>query len=167
MQPCCTRDEGRPLGLGLQGQGPNRQKRRRCKDRGRERFWKRRERTRQVCAGKTNASEPLMTCRKALRCHRNQAREVGLGPSSEGACGLSEWWPAHRRREPSTGVGAERGNLPPRCEGRNPSGGPVRMRVPMRGGGTDRPAVAGNPGNPGGAKGPDGPALGSGQPARG
>jgi hypothetical protein len=23
MQPCCTRDEGGPLGLGLQGQGPN------------------------------------------------------------------------------------------------------------------------------------------------
>ena len=25
-QPCCTRDEGRPLGLGLQDQGPNRHK---------------------------------------------------------------------------------------------------------------------------------------------
>jgi len=44
---------------------------------------KRREASRQVRAGKTNASEPLRMCRKALRRHRNQAREVGLGPSSE------------------------------------------------------------------------------------
>jgi len=26
MQPCCTRDEGRSLGLGLQDQGPNHRK---------------------------------------------------------------------------------------------------------------------------------------------
>ena len=38
MQPCCTRDEGRPLGLGRQGQGPNHQERRRSNDRGRERL---------------------------------------------------------------------------------------------------------------------------------
>src|ERR1700730_3607136 len=63
MQPCCTHDEGRPLGLGLQGRGPNYRERRRSKDRGRERHWKRREASRQVSAGKTNASEPLRTCR--------------------------------------------------------------------------------------------------------
>jgi hypothetical protein len=40
MQPCCTRDEGRPLGLGLQGQGPNHRERRRSNDRGRERLGK-------------------------------------------------------------------------------------------------------------------------------
>jgi hypothetical protein len=40
MQPCCTRDEGRPLGLGLQGLGPNHQERRRFNDRGRERLGK-------------------------------------------------------------------------------------------------------------------------------
>ncbi len=40
------------------------------------------------------------------------------------------------------------------------------MSVPMRGGGTDRPAVATKPVNAGGAKGPDGLALGSGQPTR-
>ena len=62
-QPCCMRDEGRPLGLGLQGQGPNH---RSCVGpmAGVVSVRKRRDRTRQVCAGKTNASEPLMTCRK-------------------------------------------------------------------------------------------------------
>ena len=37
LQLCCTRDEGRPLGLGLQGQSPNHRKRRRSNGRGRER----------------------------------------------------------------------------------------------------------------------------------
>jgi hypothetical protein len=37
VQPCCTRDEGRPLGLGLQGRSPNHRQRRRSHDRGRER----------------------------------------------------------------------------------------------------------------------------------
>src|SRR4051794_15867315 len=36
-QPCCTRDEGRPLGLGLQDQGPNHRKPRRSNGRGGER----------------------------------------------------------------------------------------------------------------------------------
>ena len=35
-----TRDEGRPLGLGLQGQGPNHRKRRWGNSQGRERFGK-------------------------------------------------------------------------------------------------------------------------------
>src|SRR4029078_12989927 len=33
-QPCCTRDEGRPLGLGLRDQGPNHRKPRRSNGRG-------------------------------------------------------------------------------------------------------------------------------------
>jgi hypothetical protein len=37
LQLCCTRDEGRPLGLGLQDQGPNCRPRRRHNGRGRER----------------------------------------------------------------------------------------------------------------------------------
>ena len=115
--------------------------------------------TRQVRARKTNASEPLRTCRKAVRRHRNQACEVSLGGSSEEACRRSEWWPAYRRREPSAGVRAERGNLPPRCKGRNSSGGPTRVSVPRRGGGTDRLAVARKPGNAGGAKGPAFPGV--------
>ena len=36
-------------------------------------------RTRQVCAVKTNASEPLMTCRKRRDVHRNRAPVVGSG----------------------------------------------------------------------------------------
>ena len=52
-------------------------------------------------------------------------------------------------------------------EGSPPSGRPVRGRVPMRGGGADRPVVVMKPGNAGGAKGPDDLAEGTGQPAMG
>jgi hypothetical protein len=52
-------------------------------------------------------------------------------------------------------------------QGRTPSGGPARSRVPMRGGGADRPVVAMKPGNAGGVKGPDDLAEGIGQPAMG
>ena len=58
------RDEGRPLGLGRQGQGPNHRKLLWPNGQGGERSRKRREETRQVGAGKTNESEPLATCRK-------------------------------------------------------------------------------------------------------
>ena len=37
--------------------------------------------TRQVCAVKTNASEPLLTCRKRRDVHRNRAPVVGSGPA--------------------------------------------------------------------------------------
>lgn len=37
--------------------------------------------TRQVCAVKTNASEPSMTCRKRRDVHRNRAPVVGSGPT--------------------------------------------------------------------------------------
>ena len=43
----------------------------------------------------------------------------------------------------------------------------MRMRVPMRGAGTDGLVVARKLGNMGRAKEPDSPALGTGQPARG
>jgi hypothetical protein len=68
-QPCCTRHEGRPLELELQGWGSNHRKRRWSKGRGRERFGKGGT-TRQVSAGKTNVSEPLRKCRK----HRDVIR---------------------------------------------------------------------------------------------
>ena len=61
--PCCTRDEGRPLGLGLQGQGPNHRQLRGHNGPGGERARKRRDVSRQVCAEKTNVSEPSSTCR--------------------------------------------------------------------------------------------------------
>ena len=47
-QLCCTRDEGRSLGLGLQDQGPNYRKLRWHNGRGGERCGKRRERTRML-----------------------------------------------------------------------------------------------------------------------
>src|SRR5207247_1211875 len=68
--------------------------------------------TRQVRAGKTNLSEPLMTCRKLVGRRRNQAVEAGLGQARRTTCSPSERWSAWRRREPSAGVCAERGNLP-------------------------------------------------------
>src|ERR1700722_3468319 len=83
-QPCCTRDEGRPLGPGLQDQGPNHHKLLRHNGQGVS-VTEKAGITRQVCAGKTNASEPLMTCRKRWDVARNQAPVVGLGRSSEGA----------------------------------------------------------------------------------
>ena len=58
------RDEGWPLGLGRQGQGPNHGMLRRPNGRGGERSRKRRDETRQVRAGKTSVSEPSSTCRK-------------------------------------------------------------------------------------------------------
>jgi hypothetical protein len=53
------------------------------------------------------------------------------------------------------------------AQGSPPSGRPARSRVPMRGGGTDRPVVVEKPGNAGGAKGPDDLADGASQPAMG
>jgi len=57
-------------------------------------------------------------------------------------------WPSGDRHEdgvrPARGSCAERGNLSPRCQGRSPSGRPVRRRVPMRGTGTDGSAVRRN-----------------------
>ena len=115
-QPSCTRDEGRSLGLGLQDQGPNHRKLLRSNGWGGERCGKGGE-TRQVRAGKTNASEPLLTCRK-----RRDVAETRLQ--------LLVWdeaWrvpadcPSGDRHEdgvrPARGFCAERGNLLPRCQG--------------------------------------------------
>ena len=62
--PCCMRDEGRPLGTGLQDQVPNHLELRGSKalvvsvpGKGRPRFC-------QVRVKETNASEPLLKCRK-------------------------------------------------------------------------------------------------------
>jgi hypothetical protein len=165
-QPCCTRDEGRPLGPGLQDQGPNHRKLRRLNGWGGERCGKGGT-TRQVRAGKTNASEPLMTCRKRWSVAETRLQLLAW----EGVRREPADWPSGDRHEdgvrPARGSCVERGNLLPRCEGRPPSGRPARSRVPMRGAGTDRPVVAMKPGNAGGAKGPDSPAEDAGQPVRG
>lgn len=79
----------------------------------------------QVGAGKTNASEPLMKCR-----NRKAMSKPGSGGcpgiSAEATCLLSARHPALRRRESGTGSYTEPWNLSSRCEGRSPSGGPMR-----------------------------------------
>jgi len=166
-QPCCTRDEGRPLGLGLQDQGPNHRKLRRSNGRGGERCGKRRDQSRQVCAGQTNASEPLLTCRKRRDVAKTRLQLLACDKARRKPAD----WPSGDRHEdgvrPARGSCAERGNLSPRCEGRPPSGRPTRSRVPMRGEGTDGFVVPSRPGNAGGGKGPDTPAEEAGQPAMG
>ncbi len=123
--------------------------------------------TRQVCAGKTNASEPLMTCRKRWNVAETRLQLLAWDEARRKPVD----WPSGDRHEdgvrPARGSCAERGNLSPRCQGRPPSGRPVRRRAPMRGTGTDGSAVAMKPGNAGGAKGPDSPAEDIGQPERG
>ena len=107
----CTRDEGGPLGLGRQGLGSNHRKLLWHNGWGGERFGKRRDETRQVCAGKANESEPSATCRKRMDAIETKALISGLGEVRETACKLPGRWPAQRRREPSAGSCAERGNL--------------------------------------------------------
>ena len=46
----------------------------------------------------------------------------------------------------------EHGNLMSRCQGRTPSGGPTRWRVPKRDTGADQPVVVKKSGNADGAK---------------
>jgi retron-type reverse transcriptase len=166
-QPCCTRDEGRPLGLGLQDQGPNHRKPRRSNGRGGERCGKRRDQSRQVCAGQTNASEPLLTCRKRRDVAKTRLQLLACDKARREPAD----WPSGDRHEdgvrPARGSCAERGNLSPRCEGRPPRGRPPRSRVPMRGAGADGFVVPSKPGNAGGGKGPDTPADETGQPAMG
>jgi len=166
-QPCCTRDEGRPLGLGLQDQGPNHRKLRRSNGRGGERCGKRREQSRQVCAGQTNVSEPLLTCRKRRDVAKTRLQLLACDKARRKPAD----WPSGDRHEdgvrPARGSCAERGNLSPRCQGRPPRGRPLRSRVPMRGAGADGFVVPSKPGNAGGGKGPDTPAEEAGQPAMG
>lgn len=123
--------------------------------------------TRQVCAGKTNASEPLLTCRKRRDVAKTRLQSLAWDEARRAPAD----WPSGDRHEdgvrPARGSCAERGNLAPRCQGRTPSGRPARSRVPMRGAGADGSVVATKPGNAGGAKGPDSPAKGAGQPVMG
>ncbi len=61
--PCCTRDEGGPLGTGVQAQVPNHLKLRWSRARVVS-VQEKARRTRQVRVKETSGSEPLMTCRK-------------------------------------------------------------------------------------------------------
>jgi hypothetical protein len=112
-------------------------------------------RTRQMRAGKTNESEPLLTCRKSVRRHRNQARETGLGRKLGGR-------PADRPSGGRHGDGVSPvqacvrnvGTCHLDAKGDVQVDGPTRTRVPMRGGEADGLVVATKPVNAGGAKEP-------------
>ena len=64
-----------------------------------------------------------------------------LGISVGETCLLPTRHPALRWRESDSGSCMELGNLSSRWQGRSPSGGPTRTRVPMRGTGAERPVV--------------------------
>ena len=167
-QLCCTRDEGRSLGLGLQDQSPNHRKLLRHNGRGGERYGKRREKTRQVCCGKANVSKPLMTYRKVL-LDVVETRS-GLHSWDEAQRKPVDWLGGNRYLGGAislTGSCAERGNLWSDAKGELRSGETVRGTVPMRTIGADGFVVVRMPGNAGGAKGPDLPAKDGGQPATG
>src|SRR5262249_5669200 len=79
-------------------------------------------RTRQVGAGKTNASEPLMTCRKRRDVTQTRLQLLAW----EEARRVPADCPRGDREEDgggrARGVCAERGDLRPRCKGRPQSG---------------------------------------------
>ena len=107
-----------PSDSGCRSQGPNHLKLLRLNGRGGERCRKRRDKPVRCAAGKTNASEPLMTCRK-----RRDVIETGVQSLvRDEARGEPAYCPSGDRHKGgvslSAGSCAERGNLPPRCQGR-------------------------------------------------
>jgi hypothetical protein len=124
-------------------------------------------RSRQVWIRKANESEPLMNCRKRRDVIETKLQLLAWDKVWGATYLLPRWWPAERRREPSLGFHAERGNLALRCQGRSSRGSPPRARVPKRSAGADQLAVALKSGNADGAKGLNCPVLVEGQPARG
>jgi len=164
---CCTRDGGRPLGLGLQDQGPNHRKLLRHNGCGGERFGKGVARLRQVSAGKANVSEPLSTCRKYIGVIETRLQSLAWDKLG----GSPAYWPSGDRHQGGASpVQALVRNVGTCCldvKGEAASGRTVSARVPMRGEGADRPVVAMKLGNASGAKGPNCPAKAVGQPARG
>ena len=73
MRPCCMRDEGGPLGAGVQAQASNHPLLLRLRGVVVSELGKGRVRPDQVSIEETNASEPLMTCRK----RRNDVETTG------------------------------------------------------------------------------------------
>jgi len=119
---CFTKDEGRPLEVGLQEQASNRLKLRRSRAVVVSVDGKGGAGLRQVRIEKTNASKPLMTCRNVLT-------EVETGtwtsvPRARLGANLSTAQLASgmKRRDLDPGFGKERRNLSSRCEGRSSSG---------------------------------------------
>ena len=90
---CCTKDEGRPLEVGLQEQASNHHKLRRLRVSVVSVAGKGGARLRQVGFKETNASEPPMTCRyeqSDVKTGRGGRPEIKLG----GTCLLPNWHPA-------------------------------------------------------------------------
>ena len=125
---------------------------------------------RQVTTQKTNASEPLIRCRKQIvnviktRLHLPAWDKVWEEPvfclDGDRHKGGVSW---------DRGGCAERGNLVPGCQGRTARGKekPSSGRVPMPGAGTDQLVVATKAVKTAGAKGLTCPAEEIGQPGRG
>ncbi|MBK7677087.1 MAG: IS66 family transposase zinc-finger binding domain-containing protein [Candidatus Accumulibacter sp.] len=76
---CFTKDEGRPLEVGLQEQASNRHKLRELRVPVVSVAGKGGARLRQVRVKETNASEPLMTCRNVYNRRRNREGVIGPG----------------------------------------------------------------------------------------
>ena len=109
----CARDEGRPLGFGLQDQNPNHQLLLSLNGLGSEQVWKRRGLpVRCLLERRTN----LNRCRGVERIGTSSKprRVVTSGSSLGETCPLPRWCPAWRWRELGSGSGAKRGNLSPR-----------------------------------------------------
>lgn len=92
---CFTKDEGRPLGVGLQEQASNHHKLRQLRVAVVSVAGKGGARLRQVRFKETNASELLMTCRKVYK--RCQNREGVVGPGQ--GWGKPDYCPTGIRHE--------------------------------------------------------------------
>ncbi len=123
--------------------------------------------TRQVSAGKTNASEPSMRCRKI----RDVAETRIQGLAWDEARRMPADCPSGDRHKdgvsPVQALVRNVGNCRLDAKGDLQVVDTMRSRVPMRGEGADGLVVAKKPGNAGGAKGPDSLADDAGQPEMG
>jgi hypothetical protein len=109
--------------------------------------------TRQVWDRKTNASEPPMKRRNT----KSSIKTGGFGILQDAVHRKSGYWVVDARRIGGVRLSQAQvgnyGNQSPRCEGRIPSGGTARRRVPKRGTGADQLVRALKAGNAAGAKG--------------
>ncbi len=161
------RDEGRPLGSGRQRRVPNYRLLLWSKGCGGERVGKGGAGLHQVWSGKANVSEPLMMCRKRRDAVETRVRSLLW----DEAWGVSVFCSGGGRHEggasPVQAFVRNVGTYRSDAKGEPANGRPMRGRVPMRSGGTDRHVLAMRPGNAGGAKVSACPAEDMGQLARG
>ena len=151
---CSTRDEGRPFEIGLQDQVSNHLRVMRIKSACGERLRKRwSKRLHQVCAEKTNESEPPMQRRKCKDVIETKLWALVWDKVWE----LPVYCPSGDRRiggvSSDTGFCREHGNLSFRCQGKATSGSTTRVIVPMRSTGADQLVVVMKFSNANGAKG--------------